>query len=173
MLDYRSYQVAPRGDPEIYGTRKFAMPRELAWQAYTKPELLKKWMLGPDGWIMSVCKVDLKVGGAYRYEWYKEKGNIIMGMGGSFLAAEPPSKLVTTEKFDESWYPGEMTATIEFVAEGDKTLLRQTITYDSKEGRDAVLKSPMDEGMMAGYNRLDDVLEELLGHVKDGQARVS
>lgn len=162
MLDYRSYQVAPHGDREIRGTREFNAPRALVWKAYTEPELLRRWLLGPDGWEMTVCRVDLRVGGTYRYEWHKAKENLTMGMGGAFLEIDAPRKLVSNEKFDESWYPGGMTATVEFTEQGDKTLIRQAFVYDSREGRDAVLKSRMDEGMVAGYNRLDDVLASLL-----------
>lgn len=161
MLDYRSYQVSAHGDREIRGTREFDAPRDLVWRAYTEPELLKRWLLGPDGWVMTVCRIDLRAGGSYRYEWRKVEGGITMGMGGDYLEVAPPARLVSTERFDESWYPGGMTATIEFEARGRKTLLRQVFRYDSPEGRDAVLKSPMDEGMVAGYNRLDDVLASL------------
>lgn len=162
MLDYRSYKVSAHGDREIRGTREFDAPRDLVWRAYTEPELLKRWLIGPDGWVMTMCRIDLRKGGSYRYEWHKVEGNITMGVGGDYLEVAPPAKLVNTERFDQSWYPGGMTATIEFAEQGRKTLLRQTFLYDSREGRDAVLKSPMDEGMVAGYNRLDDVLASLL-----------
>lgn len=173
MLDYRSYKVAPHGEREIRGTREFNAPRTLVWEAFTRPELLKKWLLGPDGWVMTVCEVDLRVGGAYRYVWYKEEGEVTMGMGGSFLEIDPPKRLVTTEKFDQSWYPGEMTGTVEFIEKNGKTLMHQTFLYDSREGRDSVLKSRMDEGMVAGYNRLDEVLASLQAESGDRKARAS
>lgn len=164
MLDRRGFQVKAQGENEIHGTREFAAPPEMVWDAWTRPELLRRWLLGPDGWVMTVCEVDLRVGGSYRYVWHKEKTGYSMGMGGVFLEVDRPRKLVNSEKFDEAWYPGEMIGTLEFVAiagKSGKTLMYQTLRYESREARDMVLKSPMEEGLVAGYNRLDDVLASL------------
>jgi uncharacterized protein YndB with AHSA1/START domain len=161
MPDLRGYKVAAHGDLEIKGTREFDAPRTLVWEAFTKPELLKRWMLGPDGWVMTVCEIDLRVGGSYRYVWFKEKEGFSMGMGGSFLEIEKPKRIVNTERFDQSWYPGGMVGTLELIEKDGKTTIHQTFRYDSREARDGVLKSPMDEGMAAGYNRLDGVLADL------------
>jgi uncharacterized protein YndB with AHSA1/START domain len=161
MPEARGFEVVAQGDLEIRGTRRFDAPRELVWQAWTRPELVRRWLLGPDGWTMRVCEIDLRVGGAYRYVWHKEKGNVTMGMGGIFREVEPPARLVSTEKFDEAWYPGGMIATLELSEESGRTFMVQTFRYDTREARDMVLKSPMEEGMVAGYNRLDDVLAGL------------
>src|SRR5687768_7589516 len=99
MLDRRGFQVKAQGENEIQGTREFDAPPAMVWEAFTKPELLRRWMLGPDGWVMKVCEVDLRVGGAYRYVWYKEKTDYSMGMGGVYLEVERPRKLVNDEKF--------------------------------------------------------------------------
>lgn len=160
-LDYRSYKVEARGDLDIFGTREFDAPRELVWKAYTTPELLKRWLLGPDGWELAVCEVDLRPGGKYRWEWRKVATGATMGMGGTYVEVAKPGRLVNTEEFDEAWYPGKMVATLEFLEQGGKTLLQQNFRYDSREGRDMVIKSRMDEGMVASYNRLDDVLAEI------------
>ncbi len=61
--------VTTPSDREIAVARVFDAPRELIWDCHTKPELLKRWMLGPLGWSMPVCEIDLRVGGAYRYRW--------------------------------------------------------------------------------------------------------
>jgi uncharacterized protein YndB with AHSA1/START domain len=161
MLDRRGFQVKAQGENEIQGTREFDAPPEMLWEAWTRPELLRRWLLGPDGWVMKVCEIDLRVGGAYRYVWHQEKTGVSMGMGGVFLEVDKPRKLVNNEKFDEAWYPGGMVGTLEFVAKGGKTLMYQTLRYDTREARDMVLKSPMEEGMVAGYNRLDGVLAGL------------
>lgn len=71
----------------------------------------------------------------------------------------PPERIVSTEKFDEPWYPGEAVSTIVLVEDGGKTTLTQTIRYESREARDAVLRSPMEEGVAAGYDRLAKLLE--------------
>src|SRR5687768_10206028 len=127
MMDRRGFQVEAQGEREIHGTRGFDAPVGMVWDAFTRPELLRRWMLGPDGWTMKVCEVDLRAGGAYRYVWHKEKTGYSMGMGGVFLEVDKPRKLVSNEKFDEAWYPGEMVGTLEFAEKGGKTLMYQTL----------------------------------------------
>jgi uncharacterized protein YndB with AHSA1/START domain len=105
--------------------------------------------------------VDLRVGGSYRYVWHKAEGNVSMGMGGEYRAVDPISRIVSTEKFDESWYPGGMVATLELEDRGEKTFMRQTFRYDSREARDFVLKSAMESGMAASYDRLNGILAEI------------
>ena len=160
MAEQRGFKVAPKGDRELEGTREFDAPREMVWRAWTEPELLKRWLLGPDGWVLAVCEVDLRVGGKYRYVWRQVQGDVSMGMGGEFRAVEPIGRLVSTEKFDQAWYPGEMVATLELEDRGERTFMRQTFRYESREARDMVLKSPMEGGMAASYDRLEKVLGE-------------
>ena len=153
--------VEASGDREIVITRSFNAPRELVFRAHTEPELVRRWMLGPDGWTMPVCEIDLRVGGNYRYVWHKEKTGENMGMGGEYKEIERPEKIACTEKFDDPWYPGEGFSTITFDEDDGKTKFRLVVSYESKDARDTVLASPMESGMAAGYNRLDEVLETL------------
>ena len=81
MSGPNALRVVAQGDREIVITRSLNAPRSLVFDAFTKPELLRKWLLGPPGWTMIVCEVDLRVGGAYRYVWKNTKGTV-MGMGG-------------------------------------------------------------------------------------------
>lgn len=161
MPDRNGFQVRSQGDREILGTREFDAPRELVWDAFTRPELVRRWMLGPDGWEMEVCELDLRVGGAYRYVWHQVGTGYRMGVSGIYLEVDRPRKLVNTEKFDPTWYPGEMVGTVEFAEKGRKTFMTQTLRYDSRETRDMVLKSPMESGMVATYDRLDSFLATL------------
>lgn len=94
-------------DCEIEITRDFHAPLQLVFDAFTKPELVRQWLLGPPVWSMPVCEIDLKVRGTYRYVWRKE-GVPDMGMGGVFRQIEVPRRIVATEMFDEAWYPGEV-----------------------------------------------------------------
>jgi uncharacterized protein YndB with AHSA1/START domain len=153
-----TFDISAHGDREIVVTRVFDAPRALVFDAYTKPELIQKWLLGPDGWSMPVCEVDLKVGGKYRYVWKNDSTGHEMGMGGIYREVVTPERIVATEIFDEAWYPGEAVDTIIFSAERGKTTLMQTILYNSRETRDAVLKSPMEHGMKASYGRLETFL---------------
>jgi uncharacterized protein YndB with AHSA1/START domain len=156
-----SFKVSTPTDYEIQVTRDFHAPRQLVFDAFTKPELVRRWLLGPPGWTMPVCEIDLKVGGAYRYVWRKEGVNE-MGLGGTFREIVPPERLVATERFDESWYPGDALDTTAFVEKGDKTKVTITILYESKEARDTARRSGMEHGMAAGYNRLEEQLPAML-----------
>jgi len=149
--------LTTRGDREIVMTRVFDAPRSLVFEAFTKPDLVKQWLLGPEGWSMPVCEIDLRVGGKYRYVWRHVKGHE-MGMGGVFREIVPPERIVSTEKFDEAWYPGEAVGTVVLTEEGGKTTLTQTVQYQSREAREAVMKSPMESGVAAGYDRLAELL---------------
>jgi uncharacterized protein YndB with AHSA1/START domain len=144
-------------------TRVFDAPRRLVFDAYTKPKLVKAWLLGPDGWSMPVCEIDLRVGGKYRYVWKNDAEGSEMGMGGIYREVVAPERIVATEVFDEAWYPGEAVDTIVLVERGGKTTLTQTILYNSRETRNAVLESPMERGMAASFDRLEKVLPAL-GH---------
>jgi uncharacterized protein YndB with AHSA1/START domain len=153
-------RVTAGSDREVVITREFNAPRALVWDAHTKPELVRRWLLGPEGWSMPVCEIDLRVGGKYRYVWRHNDGRE-MGMGGEFREIVAPQRLVSTEKFDESWYPGEAVGAIVLTERAGKTLLTQTMLYESREARDAVLKSPMEQGLVVGYQRLDRLLAEM------------
>jgi len=157
MKDSGGLKLTTRGDREIVMTRVFDAPRTLVFEAFTKPKLVRQWLLGPEGWSMPVCEIDLRVGGKYRYVWRHVKGHE-MGMGGEFREIVPPERIVSTEKFDESWYPGEAVGTVVLTEEGGKTTLTQTVLYQSREAREAVLKSPMESGVAAGYDRLAELL---------------
>jgi uncharacterized protein YndB with AHSA1/START domain len=160
MMSPGTLKLTTRGDREIVLTRVFDAPRRLVFDAFTKPELLRQWLLGPPGWSMVVCELAQKVGDRYRYVWRHESGNE-MGMGGVLREIVPPERIVATEKFDQSWYPGEAVGTIILVEQEGKTTLTQTILYESREARDIVLKSPMESGMAVGYDRLAEVLASL------------
>ncbi len=150
-------EITTPTDREIAMTRVFDAPRRLVYDAFTKPELVRRWLLGPDGWTMPVCEIDLRVGGRYRYLWRKA-GVPDMGMGGVFREIVPPERIVATEAFDDPWYEGEALDTTEFEEKGGRTTVTITMLLESKEVRDAVLKSGMERGMEAGYGRLDEIL---------------
>jgi uncharacterized protein YndB with AHSA1/START domain len=157
-----SFRLSTPSDREIEIERDFDAPRQLVFDAFTKPELVRRWLLGPDGWTMPVCEIDLTVGGTYRYVWRKESTGQQMGMGGVFREIVRPERIVATEKFDESWYPGEAVDTTVFEEKGPTTKVRLTVLYESKEARDAATRSGMEHGMVAGYNRLEQVLASLV-----------
>lgn len=161
MTNTGRLKVAAQGDREIVMTRVFDAQRQLVFDAFTKPELVKRWLLGPPGWSMPICEIDLKVGGTYRYVWRRDTDGTEMGMGGVYREIVAPQRLVCTEKFDESWYPGEAVDTVVLVEQRGKTTLTQTVLYESREARDIVLKSPMEQGVTASYDRLEELLASM------------
>jgi uncharacterized protein YndB with AHSA1/START domain len=163
MLFPDSFKVSTPSDREILVTREFDAPRRLVFDAFTKPELVRRWLLGPPGWTMPLCEIDLRVGGAYRYAWRSEKDGTQMAMGGVFQEVIPLQRLVATEKFDDAWYPGEALDTTVFTETRGVTKTSITVLYESKEARDTARRSGMEYGMAAGYDRLETMLPIFTG----------
>ena len=149
-------QVTTPSDREIAMIRVFDAPRSMVFDAWTKPELLKRWLVR-SGWTFPICEIDLKVGGKYRWVWRSPDGKE-MGMGGVYREIVRHERIVATEKFDDPWYEGEAVDTMTFVEKGGKTTLTTTVLYASREVRDSVLKSPMEKGIAENYDNLDKVL---------------
>lgn len=126
----------------------------------SKAEMVSQWLHGPPGWTMSTCEMDLRPGGTYRWVWKNDDGRE-MGMGGTVLEVSPPVRLVTTELFDDAWYSGEATNTMELTEENGTTTMRLTVTYESAEARDGVLAGPMAVGLNSSYDHLDVLLASL------------
>lgn len=151
-------QVTPSDDRTIAMTRVFDAPRALVFDALTKPELITRWLLGPPGWSMPVCEVDLKVGGAFRYVWRRESDGSEMAMRGVYREITPPERIVHEESFDQAWYPGAALVTTTLTERSGTTTMVVNIHYDSREARDVVLRSPMEEGAEQSYDRLSSLL---------------
>jgi uncharacterized protein YndB with AHSA1/START domain len=167
MNDIGKLKVTAQSDREIVMTREFDAPRRLVFDAYTKPELVKQWLLGPPGWSMPVCEIDLRVGGAYRYVWQRDSNGKQMCARGVYREVVPPERLVCTEQFDEPWYPGESLITTTLAEQRGRTTLTCALLYISKEARDAILKSGMDQGVAASYDRLAEVLASTPAQAKE------
>ncbi|MGR4865311.1 SRPBCC family protein [Caulobacter sp. LARHSG274] len=159
-MAHEKLTVAAQGDREVVLTRAFNAPRALVFDCITKPELVKRWMLGPPGWTMPVCEIDLRVGGRYRYVWRNAEGQE-MGMGGVYREIAAPERIVSAELFDEDWTGGETLAKSELSEEGGRTILTTTVAYANETARQGALVSGMAEGMEMGYARLDGLLVEV------------
>lgn len=157
MFYPNSFRVTTPTDRVIEITRDFEAPRQLVFDAFTKPELVRRWLLGPEGWSMPVCEIDLRVGGVYRYVWHKD-GVKDMGIGGVFREVVVPERLVATEKFDDSWYPGEAVNSTSFLDNSGVTSVKITIQYESAEARNIASRSGMEHGMRAGFDRMEQLL---------------
>jgi len=152
-------EITALGERKIAMTREYDAPRALVFDAFTKPDLVRRWLLGPPGWTMPVCEIDLKVGGRYRYVWRNEAKDRSMGVSGVYRDVSPAARLVHTERFDEAWYPGEALITSELVETSAGTSVTMTMLLESREARDGVLKSGMEGGVRQSYDRLAEILD--------------
>ena len=159
MTRTSALQITTPTDREVVITRVVDAPRGMVFDAFAKPDLVRRWMLGPPGWTMPVCEIDLRVGGKYRYVWENADGQR-MGMGGRFTEIIRPSRMVATQVFDEDWTGGETLVTTELVEKNGKTTITTMVRYASREARDAALQTGMAEGMEAGYQRLEELLKQ-------------
>lgn len=154
-------KIVPQGDREIVMTRTFNAPRRLVFEAMTRPELVRRWLLGAEGWTMQICDMDLRVGGAYRWVWRKEKTGEEMGISGVYREIVPYERIVNTEVFDPAWYEGEMLYTTLFEDRGAMTAFTAILRYIDSRARDTVLSSGMEEGVRMSYDWLENLLETL------------
>ena len=147
--------VTTPSDCEIVMTRVFDAPRDLVFDAFTKPELLKRWFGGRRASLV-VCEVDLRVGGGFRFVLRGPDGRD-MGMRGVYREIARPERSVHVETFDD--FPGaDAVITTTLVEHAGKTTLTATIVYPSKEVRDAVIQSGMEHGAAESYDKLAEVL---------------
>lgn len=152
-------KVTTRGDREVVMIREFNAPRHLVFDAFTKPDLIRRWLFGPEGWSLASCEMDLRVGGKWRFVWRDNANGQDMGMGGVFREIDKPSRLVHTEQFEGA--PDQSIETKEFAEKSGRTTFTQVTLYASLEARDAVLQGQMDGGMEAIFDRLDEMLASM------------
>lgn len=151
-------KISTPTDREVVVTRTFDAPRTLVFDAYTQPELLKRWY-GAPGRSLVVCEIDLRVGGAYRFLW-RGTGKSDVGMRGVHREVVRPERLVRTETW-EDWDAGEILETTVLTERAGKTTLTSTGLYPSREVRDAVLKAGLENGTRETFGKLADLLAGL------------
>jgi uncharacterized protein YndB with AHSA1/START domain len=154
-------EVATPTERAIQMKRAFDAPRNAVFDALTEPRLIRRWLLGPDGWSMPVCEVDLNVGGAYRYLWRNDVDGKEFGVRGTYRGIVRADHIVHTERFDDEWYSGDALVTTTFAEHGDATMVTMTILYESAEARDTALASGMAGGVAKSYDRLAGVLSSI------------
>jgi uncharacterized protein YndB with AHSA1/START domain len=170
----RELKVTTPSDLEIVMTREFDAPRQLVWEAMTRPDLVRRWMFTPPGWVWATCEMDVRVGGKFCWAWKGPDGEIALTIWGEHLEVQPPTRIVHTEymtmgpAIDKQGGSGidcppwELIATLELTEEADSTHMRMTMVFPSKDARDAALASGMEQGMAAGYASLDEYLATAL-----------
>ncbi|MEJ0058849.1 MAG: SRPBCC family protein [Terricaulis sp.] len=158
-------QVTLPSDREVRVSRQFNAPRELVYRAHTDPSLVAKWMLGPPGWSMPVCEMDVRPGGKYRWRWRSNEGGKEFGFFGTFTEVSAPARVVHDEYYDPGDIGGAMPSsdpaiiTLELTEAGGVTSLTCTMLFVSKEVRDGAVSTGMTDGMEMGYARLDEMFK--------------
>ena len=154
-------QVTLPSDTEVRVTRSFNAARPLVYRAYTEPALVQRWLLGPPGWSMPVCEMDVRVGGRYRWRWRSNTDDKEFGFAGTFREVLAPSRLVHTEAYDPGTvgnaHPqSEALVSVTFTEDRGITTVTTLIDFGSKEARDGAVATGMTDGMEFSYTRLDD-----------------
>jgi uncharacterized protein YndB with AHSA1/START domain len=145
------------GDTGIVITRRFAAPPEAVYRAHTDPELIQKWLLGPEGWTMPVCVSEARPGGKIRYEWSNGKGKGFY-LTGEYIELNPPRRIVHVERMYLPDPTPDNRAETTFDADGDGTLMTIRMTLPDAQTRAAMLSTGMEHGMEASYARLEGMI---------------
>jgi uncharacterized protein YndB with AHSA1/START domain len=154
-----TFKVTTPSDNEIHMTRLFDAPRQLVFEAMSRPEHVKRWWgnLG-DGYSVPTCEIDLRVGGTWRFVNRHPKGEA--AFHGEYQLIEPPGRIVFTEIFEA--FPDVVSVvTTDLIEEDGKTRLNVAVRYPSREVRDMVIATGMARGAGISYDRLEDLVAEL------------
>lgn len=150
-------------DLDIVVTREFDAPIALVFDVFTKPEHMRKHV-APFGEKVTVCSVDLRVGGSYHYVFVTDDGREC-SFRGTFLEIEPPTRSVQTWLF-EGWPGADAVETMELRENDGVTTLTWKLAFRDREGRDHWTKT---DGLEANFDNVEDLLREL----QDPQARAA
>ncbi len=146
-----------QGDRQLILTRAFAAPPDRVFRAHTEAALVRQWMSGTMGYVVSDCTYDARPGGSFRVVWESADGDMpSFSVSGEFLALDPPHRIEHVERM----HLPEMTTSdnhivTEFAADASGTLMTITMTFDSSDARDEAIATGMTEGMEAFYLQLD------------------
>lgn len=149
--------LTTEGDTHVVVTRRFAAPPEALYRAHTEPEIIQKWLLGPDGWTMPVCICDARPGGSIRYEWTNRKGGGFH-LTGEFVELKPYSRIVHIERMHLPDPTPDNHVETRFDPDGAGTLMTMRMTLPDAGTRAAMLASGMEQGMEASYVRLEEMI---------------
>jgi uncharacterized protein YndB with AHSA1/START domain len=149
-----SAQVTLPAEDQILITREFDAPKHLVFKAYTTPELVRRWWSGERG-EMTMCEIDLRVGGMWRYVMIAH-GDFEVAFHGEYREIVPNERLVTTEVY-EGMPDAEAVDYITFAEENGRTTLAMLVQHRNQEDRDAHINSGMEGGMQESMDRLEQV----------------
>ena len=152
-------EVTLPSDRDIQMTRIYDGPPRLVFEAFTRPELVRQWWCCVEGYTMTVCDIDLRVGGSYRFAMVGPDG-VEHAFRGVYQEIEPGTRLVHTEIYE--MYPDAGSAIVStFEERFGQTFYKSLTTYPSKQVRDMVLESGMEHGVRLGFDRLEQVVRAM------------
>ena len=156
----KGLQLSTPTNSTIVLTRAFNAPRRLVWEATFTPDKMRRWMLPPPGWTMTLCECDARVGGALNMAWKSDEADPAMTLRGLFTEVVEQERAVHTETMvlGSGETIGKLVETHEFAENDNVTTMRVTQAYDAKDARDGAIASGMDEGMEACYQRLEALI---------------
>ena len=159
----KSAEVSTPSDREVLVKRSFDAPVNLVWQAYTEPELMRRWLTAMPGWTMPVCEMTTHVGGKYCWRWRNSANGMEFGFTGEMLEVELNAKIAHTQIYDPGNMGGSMgdeatIITVTFNETDGITNVATSIKFASKADRDAAISTGMTDGMEMSYKQLDGVL---------------
>jgi uncharacterized protein YndB with AHSA1/START domain len=158
----KGLQVSTPTDTTIVLVREFNAPRTLVWEAMFTPARMRRWMLPPPGWTMTVCECDPRPGGLLSLAWKTDEADPIMTLRGEFTEVVPQERIIHTElmALGSGQTVGSLIEQHEFTEKDGITTMRITQTYDSRQSRDDAIASGMDQGMEAGFGQLEALLAQ-------------
>ena len=159
--DSRKAKVTLPSDRQILITREFDAPKELVWKAWTTPELVRRWWHANRG-EMTVCEMDLRVGGSWRYAMVTPDG-MEVGFHGEYREIEPFERLVSTEAYEGIPDPDGNASlnTLTLTEQDGRTTMTVLVEHPTAEGRDAHINSGMEAGMQDALDLLEQVAVSL------------
>ena len=148
-------------EEQILITREFDAPAHLVYQAWTTPELVKRWWNAKRGEV-TVAEIDLRVGGTWRYVMVTPDGYEV-GFHGEYREIVPNERIVSTEAFEGAPDPDANATlnTLTLTEEDGRTTLTVLVQAPSKEVRDAIVESGMETGMQDAMDLLEEVANSL------------
>ncbi len=150
---------ASAADRELVITRSFEAPAHLLFEAYSKPEYVSKWF-GPKGWPLTLCEIDFRVGGRFRFAMTGEDGKQQPPFGGTYLEIGPSKKIVYDNGFEA---PGaeKMVITVTFDELDARTELTIHTRFASVAMKNQHVGFGYEFGVSSGMNQLAEVVASM------------
>lgn len=145
------------GDTQVIITRRFAAKPDAVFRAHIEPELIKQWMLGPDGWTMPECISEPFPGGKTKFVWANDSGESF-SLTAETISIDPPHRIEHVERMHLPDPTPDNHVVTTFEADGDGTLMTMVMTLPNAEVREMMLSTGMDQGMEISYQRMERVV---------------